>query len=234
MKSTYFPILIGLCLFFACDVSVEQESSDRLPQSATRDFQNDAEKAAYAYGITQGRNIVIDPIIKHLPREEILLGIQDMTSEQKPVMTLEESRAFLVEYFGKISAEQGEKNLAESEAFLEKNAKKPGIISLESGLQYQVIKEGKGAHPLSTSTVVVHYDAKMLNGETFDSSFVNPINEFPLGATIQAWQEVIPLMQREAKYKLFVPPHLAYGNKPMGKLEPNSLLIFDLELIDIK
>ncbi|CAA6829505.1 MAG: FKBP-type peptidyl-prolyl cis-trans isomerase FkpA precursor (EC [uncultured Aureispira sp.] len=130
--------------------------------------------------------------------------------------------------------EEAAKNLALGQKFLEENAKKEGIKMTASGLQYQVIKEGEGERPTLNSRVVTHYTGTLMNGKVFDSSIERgqPAT-FPLNAVIQGWQEGIPLMTKGSRYRLFVPAVLGYGENSPSSIPPNSVLIFDVELIDV-
>ena len=132
-----------------------------------------------------------------------------------------------------------EKNLAEAEAFLTSNADKEGIKKTDSGLQYKVIASGAadGKTPTEANVVKVHYEGRLLNGSVFDSSIERgePI-EFPLGGVIPGWIEALQLMREGDKFQLFIPPELAYGARgtPGGPIGPNELLVFDVELIEVK
>ncbi|RUO76590.1 peptidylprolyl isomerase [Idiomarina tyrosinivorans] len=131
---------------------------------------------------------------------------------------------------GKKAKEEGEKYLAE-------NAKKDGVKVTDSGLQYEVLKEGNGEHPKATDTVQVHYEGKLVNGEVFDSSYERgEPTVFPLNRVIAGWTEGLQLMSKGAKYRFVVPPELAYGDREVGggQIPPNSTLIFTVELLDIQ
>lgn len=130
----------------------------------------------------------------------------------------------------------GQKNQKEGEAFLAANGKKPGVKTLPSGLQYEVIKAGAGKQPAATDTVTVHYKGTLINGTEFDSSYKRgqPAS-FPLNQVIKGWTEGVQLMKEGAKYRFFIPPQLAYGARGAGGLiGPNSTLIFDVELISVQ
>ncbi len=120
--------------------------------------------------------------------------------------------------------------------FLEDNAKKDGIKSTPSGLQYEVLREGAGAKPGATSTVEVHYEGRLINGKVFDSSYQrNETISFPLNRVIPGWTEGLQLMPTGAKYRLYIPSELGYGARGAGAdIPPNSALIFDVELISIR
>ena len=130
----------------------------------------------------------------------------------------------------------GEKNKKEGETFLAENKKKPGVVTLPSGLQYKILKEGTGRNPKATDTVVTHYRGTLLDGKEFDSSYKRgePAT-FPLNGVIRGWTEALQLMKPGAKWQLFIPPQLAYGERGAGQdIGPNATLIFEVELIAIK
>lgn len=127
-------------------------------------------------------------------------------------------------------------NLAAGEAFLAENAKKDGVITTSSGLQYQVVSEGSGASPNATSNVTVHYEGTTINGKVFDSSYKRgePAT-FPLNRVIAGWTEGLQLMKEGGKTRFFIPANLAYGDRYAGpSIGPNSTLIFDVELIKVQ
>ena len=127
--------------------------------------------------------------------------------------------------------EQGAKNLKEEEEFLQTNAKKAGVVSLPSGLQYQVLKPGNGRSPTKESTVTVDYKGTLVDGTEFDSSYKRgrPAT-FAVSGVISGWTEALQLMQEGAQYRLFIPAKLAYGERGAGPIGPNATLIFEVEL----
>ena len=127
-------------------------------------------------------------------------------------------------------------NMKTGEEFLTENAKKEGVVSLPSGLQYEVITMGAGEKPLAHNTVTCHYHGTVISGEVFDSSVQRgqPAS-FPLNAVISGWTEALQLMPTGSKWRLFLPPHLAYGSRQVSKvIGPNSTLIFEVELISFR
>ena len=130
-----------------------------------------------------------------------------------------------------------ETDLEKGEAFLKENAKKEGVKTTASGLQYKVIKEGEGKSPKATDTVKVNYEGKLIDGKIFDSSYKRgePI-EFPLNGVIPGWTEGVQLMKEGATYEFVIPSKLAYGERgaPGGTIPPNATLIFKVELIQVK
>ena len=133
------------------------------------------------------------------------------------------------------SGEQIKDNLTLGREFLEENAKNDSVVQTESGLQYMVLKEGTGAKPGPTDNVTVHYTGRLLDGTVFDSSVDGEPATFPLNRVIPGWTEGLQLMSEGAKYRLFIPSELAYGENGAGdKILPNSTLIFDVELIKVE
>jgi FKBP-type peptidyl-prolyl cis-trans isomerase FklB len=131
--------------------------------------------------------------------------------------------------------EKSEANLKAGKEFLEVNKNKPGITTLPSGLQYEILKEGNGPKPLARNKVTCHYHGTLIDGTVFDSSVRRgqPAT-FPLNMVISGWTEGLQLMPQGSKWRFYIPPHLAYGDRQTGAhIGPNSTLIFDVELLDI-
>ncbi len=131
--------------------------------------------------------------------------------------------------------EKASANLKAGQDFLEANKKKPGVVSLPSGLQYEVITEGKGIKPLARNKVTCHYHGTLIDGTVFDSSVKRgqPAT-FPLNMVIKGWTEGLQLMQVGSKWRFFIPPQLAYGDRQTGAhIGPNSTLVFEVELLDV-
>jgi FKBP-type peptidyl-prolyl cis-trans isomerase len=138
--------------------------------------------------------------------------------------------------FSMANATTPEENKAAGVTFLATNGKKPNIVTTASGLQYEILTKGTGTKsPAATDTVKVHYQGTLLNGEEFDSSYKRgePI-KFPLNGVIAGWTEGLQLMKEGDKFRLYIPSNLAYGDRGMGPISPNSTLIFDVELIQIQ
>lgn len=166
-------------------------------------------------------------------------AIDDVYNERKPAMTDEEKEKFFAAYQQKQVEKRkalAAKNLADGQAFLAANAKKEGIKTTASGLQYMVVSAGKGESPKATDTVTTHYRGTLIDGTEFDSSYArNEPAEFPVNAVIKGWTEALQLMHVGDKWKLFIPADLAYGERGAGgEIGPNSTLIFDIELLGIK
>jgi len=165
-------------------------------------------------------------------------GIEDALSEAVPLMTPEEMQTTLTELKRKLVAqqkqkaeEQAAKLQAESEQFLEENAKQEGVLITESGLQYQIIEPGAGKTPTPTDKVTVNYQGTLVDGKEFDSSYKRgkPVS-FQLDGVVKGWTEGLQLIKEGGKIKLFLPPELAYGDR--GPLAHRAL-IFDVELLSV-
>jgi len=135
----------------------------------------------------------------------------------------------------KMVRDYSDENKAAAEKFLAANAKKPGVVTTPSGLQYKVVREGSGEQPKPTDEVTVNYRGTFMSGREFDSSYKRgEPTSFPLNRVIPGWTEGVGLMKPGAKYVLYVPPDLGYGFRPHAKIPPGSLLIFDVELLSAK
>jgi FKBP-type peptidyl-prolyl cis-trans isomerase FklB len=135
----------------------------------------------------------------------------------------------------KMKSDKAASNLKEGQDFLAANSSKPGVVSLPSGLQYEVITEGTGEKPGAADTVTCHYHGTLINGTIFDSSVQRgrPAS-FPLNQVIKGWTEGVQLMSIGSKWRFFIPPHLGYGDRQVGPtIGPNSTLIFEVELLSI-
>src|SRR3954468_13337825 len=201
--------------------------------------QND--KISYSSGVNIGSSVKQQSQQQglNLKPEVVAAGVKDALAGGKTVLTEQEVRDTLTNLQKDMvskQAEVGEKNKKDGEAFLAENKKKPGVKTLPSGLQYQVLKEGKGPKPKATDTVKAHYKGTLINGTEFDSSEKRgePAT-FPLTNVIPGWTEALQLMPVGSKWRLFIPAELGYGERGAGNLiGPNSTLIFDVELLGVE
>jgi FKBP-type peptidyl-prolyl cis-trans isomerase FklB len=199
------------------------------------------DKASYSIGVKIGADLKANAL--DLNSEALATGLQDGISGAKPQLSDKERADSLMAFeqdLQKKEIEQlkqlAEKNKKEGAEFLAANKAKEGVKTLPSGLQYKVLAEGKGTQPKPTDQVTVNYRGTFLDGTEFDSSYKRgePIT-FPVNGVIKAWSEALPLMKTGAKWQLFVPAELAYGEKGAGRaIGPNSTLIFEVELVGIK
>ncbi len=211
--------------------------ASQLGAQETLTLKTQKEKLSYIIGMDMGKNLKnqsvdIDPNI-------LAKGIKDGLSGGKNLLTDQEIRETMAAFQKEMVAKQqalGEKNKKEGEAFLAENKKKKGVTTLPSGLQYKVVKAGTGKKPKPTDTVTVHYQGTLIDGTEFDSSYRRgqPVT-FPVNGVIPGWTEALGLMQEGAKWQLFIPSNLAYGERGTGsQIGPNAALIFEVELISIQ
>ncbi len=192
------------------------------------------DKISYALGLSIGNNFKASGV-KDIDIDIFSKAILDVLKNQKPSMSYDEAKQIINDFFTKLQEEKLEINKKAGEEFLKINKEKPGVVTLPSGLQYMVLKKGEGKIPAATDTVKVHYEGTLIDGSVFDSS-VQRGQPATFGVTqvIQGWVEALQLMPVGSKWKLFIPSNLAYGESGAGKsIEPNSALIFDVELLDI-
>jgi FKBP-type peptidyl-prolyl cis-trans isomerase FklB len=148
---------------------------------------------------------------------------------------MEQANMLLNEYLMKLTTQKAATNMQAGQQFLVENAKKEGVITLPSGLQYKVIKEGAGASPIDSSMVTVHYEGSYINGKVFDSSIERgePV-EFGVNDVIPGWTEALKLMKPGSDWELYIPSNLAYGENSPAGVEPNSVMIFKVQLLSVK
>ena len=175
--------------------------------------------------------------------DDFAQAIKDVLNDSELKISMADSQQIVQKFFQEQEAKQraamaenGKKLKAEGEAYLAENAKKDGVITTASGLQYTVLKEGTGKSPKATDTVVCHYEGFLTNGTVFDSSIQRgEPAAFPLNGVIAGWTEGLQLMKEGGKNRFFIPYHLAYGEAgAAGSIPPYAALIFDVELIEVK
>jgi len=187
---------------------------------------------SYAFGMFIGSKFLSDNTIPDT--EQFLLGMKDTISGKKTRFSEDEAYQKIQALYTALMEERESESMQEGIDFLVENAQKPGIITTSSGLQYEVVKEGSGKKPSIDNLVRVHYEGKLIDGTIFDRSYDRDPAEFPLGAVIPGWSEGVQLMSVGSKYRLFIPPQLAYGAEGMPPaIPPFSVLIFEVELLDI-
>jgi len=192
------------------------------------------EKVSYALGLSLGNNL-LGSGVNALDYAQLAQGIQDVMEQNKPKMTYEEAQTVINDFFQTLQAKAGGQSQSEGIAFLEENSKRAGIVTLASGLQYEILSEGAGTIPKATDTVNVHYHGTLIDGKVFDSS-VNRGEPATFGVTqvISGWVEALQLMPVGSKWKLYIPSELAYGAQGAGQaIAPHTALIFEVELLSI-
>ena len=200
------------------------------------------DKLSYALGIGIGSQLA-GMGARELNIDDFAQAIKDVISGSELKVDNAEAQTLVQNFFQEqeakqqaAAAEAGKAAKAEGEAFLAENGKKEGIVTLPSGLQYQVLKEGNGKKPSATDQVVCHYEGTLIDGTVFDSSYQrNQPATFGLNQVIPGWTEGVQLMQEGAKYRFFIPYKLAYGERGAGaQIPPFATLVFDVELIEVK
>lgn len=199
------------------------------------------DKASYSIGYDIGatfkkQNIDLNTDALMSGLKEGLAGKEGTLTKEERDKTLEAFQKEMMEKQVAASKEAATKNAAEGEKFLAENKKKEGVKTTASGLQYKVLKEGSGPSPKETDTVVTNYKGTLLDGTEFDSSYKrNEPATFPVNRVIKGWTEALQLMKPGAKFQLFIPAALAYGERGAGReIGPNATLIFEVELLSIK
>jgi len=205
------------------------------------ELKTDKEKLSYGIGMDIGGNlkrgsVEVDPDI-------LAKGLKDSYGGGKTILSEDEARKTITDFQKTLMAKQaetmqklGEKNKADGEKFLAENGKKEGVKTLPSGLQYKEIAPGTGKSPKATDTVTTHYKGTLIDGTEFDSSYKRgqPAT-FQVSGVIPGWTEALQLMKEGAKWQLFVPSNLAYGERGAGReIGPNATLIFEVELVSVK
>lgn len=199
------------------------------------------DKLSYALGLGIGRQLA-QMGAENLNIDDFAAAIKDVISGGELKVSDADAQKLVTEYFraqeektNAKKAEKGRKAKEEGEAYLAENAKKEGVVTLPSGLQYQVIKEGNGRKPKATDRVKCHYEGFLIDGTVFDSSIQRGEPAvFPLNQVIKGWTEGLQLMSEGAKYRFFIPYGLGYGANGAGSsIPPYAALVFDVELIEV-
>lgn len=192
------------------------------------------DKFSYGLGMGIGQNL-LSMGVKDMNVEDFIKGINDVLKGAKLEMSHSEAQLVVNEHFRKLAEEAYAQNKASGEAFLAANAKKEGVVTLPSGLQYEVIVEGSGKKPSASDRVQCHYEGTLIDGTIFDSSIKRGEPAvFGVNQVIKGWVEALQLMQEGAKWRLYIPYDMAYGEHGAGEMiPPYSALIFDVELIKV-
>lgn len=204
------------------------------------DFKTQKDSVSYSIGADIGKNLKMNDLDVEL--KMLYMGMRDAMLDSVTVLTEEEMQDCMVRYQTELMAKKDEKNQVigktnkeAGEKFLADNAKKEGVVTLPSGLQYKVITKGNGASPKATDKVTTHYRGSLIDGTVFDESYQRgePI-EFPVNGVIAGWTEVLQLMKVGDKWEVYIPSNLAYGDRGAGAaIGPNATLIFTIELLKV-
>ena len=213
----------ALLLFVACKSDAPKEVI----------LSNEIDSVSYSLGVNIGENIKTQ--FEDIKIDNFLTGLKEVIDGTEPKINNDQALMVIQNYFTKKQSAMSEEKIDEGRKFLEENSKKEGVITLASGLQYEVITNGSGDKPKLEDNVTTHYHGTLIDGTVFDSSVDRgePAS-FPVGGVIKGWTEALQLMSVGSKWKLYVPYDLAYGERGAGpQIGPYSTLIFEVELLSI-
>lgn len=206
------------------------------------ELRTEKDKLSYSIGQIIGKNLSrekdsvnLDILIKSM--KDSLNNVKPLMNQNEMQMVMREHQKSIRSRMQKEAAINGKKNIAEGKAYLEKNKKVKGVVVTASGLQYRILKEGKGKIPKRTDTVKTHYRGTLIDGKEFDSSYKRGTPAtFPVTGVIKGWTEALTMMPVGSKWELTIPSELAYGANPRpgGPIGPNAVLVFDIELLGIE
>lgn len=192
------------------------------------------DKFSYAIGLGIGQNL-LGMGAKGIVVDDFAQAIKDVLDGNQTAISHQEAREIVNKYFGELEAKMNAANIEQGKAFLEENKKRPNVVTLPSGLQYEIITEGKGKKPEATDQVKCHYEGTLIDGTLFDSSIKRGQPAvFGVNQVIPGWVEALQLMPEGSKWKLYIPSDLAYGAQGAGEMiPPHSTLVFEVELIEV-
>lgn len=192
------------------------------------------DKFSYALGMDLGSNVANEKL-DSLNIQALILGMEDVLKSNETKFTITESQSIVREYLIGLQQAQAESLKKEADSFFDTNGKKEGVETTPSGLQYEILEAGNGISPSSEDVVKVHYTGTLLDGTKFDSSVDRgQPAQFKVGGVIPGWTEALQMMKVGAKWKLYIPSDLAYGDRGAGALiKPGATLVFEVELLDV-
>lgn len=235
-KSLLASTLVATFVLTGCNNATKNQAKET--STAITEQSGEVQKVGYSLGFDMGENLKDGA--DDMDLEAFYTGLKDAYANKESALTREQMEEVMRTYLERKQTELDKKteekaaaNKTAGATFLAENAKKEGVQTTASGLQYKVIKEGSGQSPKATDTVTVNYEGKLLDGTIFDSSYERgePIS-FPLDQVIAGWTEGLQLMKPGGQYELYIPSDLAYGETGNPMIEPNSVLIFKIELLD--
>ncbi len=231
MRIAIVLFITGLLLSCGTPKQSVETTAAAAPEKTT-DIQMDS--LSYSVGILVAQNLKSQGF-DNLDAPSLAQGIADVLSGAETRLDVNQANAVVQGYMMEKSQSAGKENLEKGRKFLEENGKREGVVTLPSGLQYEVINAGNGPSPKATDKVTVHYHGTLIDGTVFDSSVERgqPAT-FPVNGVIKGWVEALQLMKVGDKWKLFIPSELAYGSRGAGgDIGPNEVLIFEVELLSI-
>jgi FKBP-type peptidyl-prolyl cis-trans isomerase len=229
-------LITGALLLGAAGCEAPVAEAQAAETDTAVDLGSDAQKASYSIGYSMAANVRRE-FGENMDLAAFQAGIEDQLGGSQSQISEAEANAALQALIASRQAAEQEaaiENITEGREFLAENGKKEGVVTLPSGLQYEVLTDAEGPKPAATDRVTTHYKGTLIDGTQFDSSYDRgqPAT-FPLNGVIAGWTEALQLMSPGAKWRLYIPPELAYGERAQGPIPANSTLIFDVELIEI-
>jgi FKBP-type peptidyl-prolyl cis-trans isomerase FklB len=223
-----FFLISGTAILGLTSCQAQKKESNKNSLSTQTD------SVSYGIGLSIGQSLKKDNL-NEIDADLIASGIKAVFKSDSSLMKPAQAQIVIQRYMQANAQKKGQANLEKGKKFMEDNGKKEGVITLPSGLQYQIVKAGNGAKPSSTDKVTVHYHGTLIDGKIFDSSVQRgQPAQFPVNQVILGWTEALQLMTVGSKWKLWIPANLAYGERsPGGVIGPNETLVFDVELISI-
>lgn len=196
-------------------------------------LKNELDTVSYSLGSVLGQSLKSAGIVQ-LNETLFLQAIKDALAGKESLFTQQQVNTIMQNYMMKVHQAKAQKNLEEGKKFLAENSKKEGVVTLPSGLQYKVLKEGEGQSPTINDEVTCHYRGTFIDGRVFDSSYDRgePAH-FAVNGVIKGWTEALQLMKPGSKWMLYIPAELGYGEQNIPGIEPNSVLIFEVELLSV-
>ncbi|WP_253810312.1 FKBP-type peptidyl-prolyl cis-trans isomerase [Hydrotalea flava] len=236
MTKLFLPIAILLC-----GTLVQAQTKKTMPAHSTAHpntlvLKTEKDSASYALGISVGQSLAAQNL-SNINTELFLKGLKEITEKKKVQLTDAQVMNIITAYAAKMQELKTQANIAAGKKFLEANGKRPGVVTLPDGLEYEVLKAGTDTiKPTLADKVTCHYHGTLIDGTVFDSSVDRgePVT-FPLNGVIKGWQEALQLMTIGSKWKIYLPSDLAYGNKGAGeKIGPGATLVFTVELLGVQ
>ena len=223
-----------LALFLFAAIITNVTGQDNQVVSDKPILNNAVDSLSYSFGLLIGNNMLVQGV-KEINESLFLQGFNNGYKGEGSILSTELCNTYVQDYFNKQIADEANMNLEKSKVFLAENQTREGVVTLPSGLQYKILTPGAGEFPKSTDQVRVHYHGTFMDGKVFDSSIErNEPIVFGVDQVIPGWTEGLQLMQPGAKWMLYIPPALAYGEQGAGGvIGPNQALVFEVELIEI-
>jgi FKBP-type peptidyl-prolyl cis-trans isomerase FklB len=240
--TVFLICLLSVCLFVGSncqrnnELPVEDEQSDSVPVKDTivKTLKSYQDTISYCIGLNIGKNIKKKGIAE-VDAQKFLAGLKDAFRNSPPLIDMISSNDLVLNHVEKLYLQNAIANILEGDSFIVANREKPDINELESGLQYTILKKGKGQTPRPEDNIKVIYEGRFINGKIFDSSNKGPVEFRIKWSTVpKGWKAALLRMEKGARWKIILPPHLAYGSEGYKNyIPPYKTLIFEIELVDI-